>query len=162
MLPGYSTLLGAALLVLARRPAGVLRALLAQAAVTAALFAPFVLAGEFRMFEHHWVVDPGTLLGLALAPGMPFTWPMRLAQGGLALAAGAAVAWRLARSLHAVWATPLAVVAVRLLLDPVLNGWYWLALETVALVGAVALATTGTATAALRGARRETAIVQQR
>ena len=55
--------------------------------------------------------------------------------------AGAALAWRLRRSLHAVWAVPLAIVVVRVALDPSLNSWYLQAVQTLAIVGAVAILT---------------------
>ena len=97
---------------------------------------PFVLAGHFRMFEHEWHVATGTLLSLAVAPGTEFGWPLRLLQAGLALAAGAGIAFRLRRSIQAVWLAPLGVVIVRLLLDPLSFGWYWLEAEALVLVGA--------------------------
>ena len=61
---------------------------------------------------------------------------MRLLQGLAAVGAGAVLAWPLRRSLHAVWVGPLAVVTMRLVLDPVRYPWYWLAMETLALLGA--------------------------
>ena len=62
-------------------------------------------------------------------------------EGLVALTAGAGVAFALRRSLHAVWLAPLKVVAVRLVLDPVRYPWYWLAVQTLALLGAAALLT---------------------
>jgi hypothetical protein len=64
---------------------------------------------------------------------------MRLAQGLAALGAGAAVAWTLRRTTHAVWLGPLTVVAVRMALDPVRYPWYWLAVQTLVLLGAAEL-----------------------
>jgi len=64
---------------------------------------------------------------------------MRFAQAAAALTLGTSLVWPLRRTLHAVWLGPLLVVAVRLALDPVRYPWYWLALETVALVGAIEL-----------------------
>jgi len=130
-------MLGVIVLLLAPRFRDAAAGAVVQVAVAAALFAPFALAGELRMFDYHWVVNSDTLLSLVVEPGTDFTWWMRLAQGGTALAVGAALAWPLRRSLHAVWLAPLAVVAVRLALDPVRYPWYWLALETLAGVGGV-------------------------
>jgi hypothetical protein len=130
-------MLGVIVLLLAPRFRDAAAGAVVQVAVAAALFAPFALAGELRMFDYHWVVNSDTLLSLVVEPGTDFTWWMRLAQGGTALAVGAALAWPLRRSLHAVWLAPLAVVAVRLALDPVRYRWYWLALETLAVVGVV-------------------------
>jgi hypothetical protein len=121
-------MLGVVALLLAPRLREALVGLVAQVAVVGVLFAPFALAGEVRMFDYHWVVNGDT-------------WWMRLAQGGTALAVGAALAWPLRRTLHAVWLAPLVVVAVRLALDPVRYPWYWLALEILVVVGAVELLT---------------------
>jgi hypothetical protein len=134
-------MLGVVVLVFAPRLREVLAGVAVQVAVVAALFAPFALVGELRMFDYHWVVNGSTLLSLVVEPGTDFTWWMRLGQGGAALAVGAAFAWPLRRSLHAVWLAPLAVVAVRLALDPVRYPWYWLALETLAVVGVVEFVT---------------------
>jgi hypothetical protein len=88
------------------------------------------------MFDHEWRVTSGTLVGLVAGPGAHFGWPLRLAQASLAIGAGAAVAFTLRRSVHAVWLVPLSVVLARLLLDPVSFGWYWLEVEALVLVGA--------------------------
>ncbi len=66
---------------------------------------------------------------------------MRVGQGLAALGVGVGLAWPLRRTMHAVWLGPLAVVVVRLALDPVRYPWYWLALETLALLGFAEFAT---------------------
>jgi hypothetical protein len=129
-------LLGAVVFVLVPRVRTALTGLATEALVAAGLFLPFVIAGEFRMFQYHWRVNGQTLLSLVVDPGTRFTWTMRVLQGGLALGIGAGVAWPLRRSLHAVWLAPLATVAVRLALDPVRYPWYWLPIETLALLAA--------------------------
>jgi hypothetical protein len=131
--------LGAVVFVLAPRTRAAVRGVLTELGVAAALFLPFVAAGEFRMLDFHWSVNGDTLLSLVVAPGTHFTWPMRLAQGLAALGAGAAVAWKLRRTTHAVWLAPLTVVAVRMALDPVRYPWYWLAVQTLVLLGAADL-----------------------
>ena len=143
-------LLGAVVFVLAPRARTALAGLATELSVVAGLFLPFVLAGEFRMFEYSWRVNPDTLLSLVVDPGTSFTWPLRLLQGCAALAVGAGLAWRLRRTLHAVWLGPLGVVAVRLALDPVRYPWYWLAVETLVLMGAAELLTSGLVAAARR------------
>jgi hypothetical protein len=129
-------LLGVPVLLLAPRPRRALVGGVAAACVFAAGLAPFALAGEFRMFDHEWHVATGTLLSLFVEPGTDFGWPLRLLQSSLALASGAAIALAARRSIHAVWLAPLGVVLVRLLLDPLSFGWYWLEAEALVLVGA--------------------------
>jgi hypothetical protein len=131
--------LGAVVFVLAPRVRPAIVGLATEISVAAALFLPFVAAGELRMFDYHWSVNGDTLLSLAVASGTHFTWPMRLLQGLAAVATGAAVAWTLRRTLHAVWLAPLTVVAMRLALDPVRYPWYWLAVQTLVLLGAAEL-----------------------
>jgi hypothetical protein len=128
--------LGAPVLLLAPRLTRAAQAGLVQTTVVAALLAPFALGGTFRMFEHEWEVTTGTLLSLVVEPGSDFGWPLRLLQASLALGVGAALALMLRRQLHAVWLAPLAVVVVRVLLDPLSYGWYWQAAQALVLVGA--------------------------
>jgi hypothetical protein len=109
--------------------------------VTAALFAPFVLLGEFSMFEYSWSVASGTLVSALVEPGSSYPWVVRAVQATAAVGAGAAVAWALRRRSAVIWAAPLATVLVRLVFDPVFYAAYWLAPLTLALVAAVEFAT---------------------
>jgi len=133
--------LGAPVLLLVPRFRRAIFAGLVEAAVVAGLLAPFVVFGTFRMLEHEWHVSTGTLMSLFVEPGTGFGWPLRLLQSALALAAGVAIALVLRKSIHAVWLAPLVVVIVRLLLDPLSFGWYWLGAEALVLVGAALLLT---------------------
>ncbi len=137
-------LLGAVVFVVAPRVRTVLAGVSAEALVAGGLFLPFALAGQFHMFEYRWRVNGDTLLSLVVDPGTRFTWSMRVLQGAFALAVGAGLAWPLRRTLHAVWLAPLGTVAVRLALDPVRYPWYWLAIETLALLGAAEFLTSRT------------------
>jgi hypothetical protein len=128
--------LGAPVLLLHPRFRRAVAGVLVETAVVVSLLAPFVVAGTFRMFEYEWHVSTGTLLSLLVEPGTDFGWPLRMLQSALALGAGGAIAIALRRSAHAVWCAPLGVVVVRLLLDPLSFGWYWLAAESLVLVGA--------------------------
>jgi hypothetical protein len=134
-------MLGAVVFVLAPRVRAAAAGLATQAGVAGALFLPFVFGGDFRMFDYRWRVNGDTLLSLVVEPGTDFTWSMRLMQGAAAVAAGAGVAWLFRRSLHAVWLAPLAVVTVRLALDPVRYPWYWLPVQTLVLLGGAVLLT---------------------
>ena len=86
--------LGVVVFLLAPRVRAAMTGVATQACVSAALFLPFVVAGEFRMFDYRWRVNGDTLLSLVVEPGTDFTWSMRLLQGIAALAAGAGVALR--------------------------------------------------------------------
>jgi hypothetical protein len=131
--------LGAPVLLLAPRLSRAVAGALVEAGVVLAMLSPFVVAGTFRMFEYEWEVATGTLLSLVVEPGTEFGWPLRLLQASLALGAGMVLAFALRRSLHAVWLAPLAVVVVRLVLDPLGYGWYWQAGQVLVLVGAAML-----------------------
>src|SRR5438552_2745938 len=131
--------LGVPVLLLAPRPRRALAGALVETAVVAGMFAPFALAGSAHMFQYDWRVSSGTLLSLFVAPGAHFGWPLRLLQSALAVTAGGSVALALRRSVHAAWLAPLAVTLVRLLVDPLSFGWYWLEVEALVLIGAALL-----------------------
>ena len=128
--------LGAPVLLLAPQLRDAVKGLAVAAGVVAAQLAPFVLFGNFHMFDYQWRVATGTLLGTVVPVGTHFGWPLRLLQAGIACGLGGAVALRFRRSVHAVWLTPLVVVLARIALDPLAYGWYWLEAESLALVGA--------------------------
>jgi hypothetical protein len=133
-------ILGVAVLVLAPRWRDVGKGAVAAASVAALLFAPFVLGGHFAMGSFSWNVNPQTFLSLLVAPGVQYGWSLRLLQGAFALCAGVATARLLRNSPHALWAVPLAVVAVRLLLDPFALPYYLRGVWGPAFVGGAMLA----------------------
>jgi len=141
---GFETwgILGVAVLALAPRVRDAARGVAVAVVAAAALYLPFVAAGHFEMGRYRWLVSSHSLLALFMATGSEVGWPLRIAQGALAVAAGVAVARAARGSRHAVWLVPAAVVAARLLLDPRLNDYYFVALEAPALV-ALALAAAG-------------------
>jgi hypothetical protein len=57
-------------------------------------------------------------------------------QAAFAVGAGVVVARILRNSPHALWAAPLAIIAVRLLLDPLLYSYYLAGPKALVLVGA--------------------------
>ncbi|RZS91434.1 hypothetical protein EV189_0675 [Motilibacter rhizosphaerae] len=116
-------LMGVGLLLLAQGRDR-LRAAAACLAVTALSWGPEVASGSFHMGEFDWDARRGSLPALLLGLGTPVPWSYRLAQGGLAIAAGAGLALLLRRSPHAVWVAPAAVVAVRVALDPLQAAYY--------------------------------------
>jgi hypothetical protein len=117
-------ILGIAVLALAPRRRESAEGVAVAAGVALALFLPFMLGGHFSMLAFQWHVRAPSPLSLLVADGTVYGWPLRLAQGALAIGAGVAVSWFLRRSPHALWAAPLAVVVVRLQLDPMLLQYY--------------------------------------
>lgn len=139
---GFQTwgILGVAVLVLAPRWRDAGRGALVAATAAALIFLPFVVGGHFAMGSYSWNVNPQTFLSLLVAPGVQFGWSLRLLQGAFAVGAGVAAARLLRQSPHALWAVPLAVVAVRLLLDPFALPYYLTGVWGPAFVGATVLA----------------------
>jgi hypothetical protein len=139
---GWETwgLLGLPVLLLGDGWRAHLRAGAAAVLSAGALFGPFVLAGRFHSGDYTWAVSTGSLPSLVLAPGASFGWPLRLAQAAIAVGAGLLVLRRFrGEPAMATWVTPLAVVATRLMLDPIDTGYYWVAPQVLAVVGLVAV-----------------------
>lgn len=106
--------------------------------VTIALFGPFVLSGTFNMFEYEWEVQAHAPVSLVLESGSPFGWFLRLVQGAVVLTAGSWVVWKGRLQAAGPILALLTIVSVRLLLDPTLFDYYWLPLQTLALLGGAA------------------------
>jgi hypothetical protein len=109
--------------------------------IAVALFLPFVLAGDFHMFDYTWRVAPESPLTLVVASGTKFTWALRLLQGSAALAAGLALTRvrRLGDQLP--WVTALGIMLARLVLDPYQHLYYYSGVTTCAIIGAATFAT---------------------
>ena len=134
---GWETwgILAAPLLLLAPRGRSFVLASVAWAATVAAFYVPFVLSGHFAMFDLAWPISDGTPVH-ALWPHLTdFTWGMRLAQGALALLACGAVVRMVPEARRVVWLAPLTALSVRLLLDPTMYTYYWVAPCILAVVG---------------------------
>jgi hypothetical protein len=95
------------------------------------------------MGAFHWTIARASPLAPVLSPGTRFGWPLRLAQGAVSVAAGLVAARLARRSVHAVWLVPFAIVAARLLLDPLGHDYYYAGLEGPALCAAALLAAGG-------------------
>ncbi len=119
--------------------ARLLRGGLALAVGAVLPYAPFAATGRFTLFDHQWFALRGSLVELWLGETAPVTWGLRVGQGGLALAAGGAVALALRGRREALWAVPTAVQVVRLLLDPLALDYYWFPLLVLALVAVATL-----------------------
>jgi hypothetical protein len=105
----------------------------------AACYAPFLIAGPFRMLKFHWEVISGTLVHTLWPHTTAFGWLPRSLQGGLCLAIGSAIALglRRERGVNAVWLVPVAILLMRFIFDPVQFSYYWVAAQ-VALVAGLA------------------------
>jgi hypothetical protein len=147
---GFETwgVLGVTVLLLATRIRDSAVAAGGAALVAAAIYAPFLAGGDFHMFELHWKTAHG-LAGTVFGLGHAFTWPMRLAEAAIVVAAGGTLARAVRRSPTAVWLVPAATSLVRLLLDPIRYGYYW---DTALTLFAIGLAPWLVAPRALAGA----------
>jgi hypothetical protein len=127
------------LLLIETRPRLVVRAACIFASVVGSLYVPFILAGNFHMFEHAWPIARISLAHALWPNAQEFTWGMRLAQGAVSALACGAVVLLLKRRGGVTWMAPLAAVLFRLLLDPTLFSYYWIPVCLLALVGASTL-----------------------
>jgi hypothetical protein len=91
---------------------------------TAAVYAPFALGGDFRMFDLHWAIVGG-VPGYLFGSGGTFSWPMRLAEAVVVVGFGSGLAWKLRRFGASTWLVPALTSMCRLALDPVRYGYYW-------------------------------------
>jgi len=123
---GFETwgLLGAPVLFLLPQLRRTVAAGVAALVATAAVYAPFALGGNFRMFDLHWAIVGG-VPGYFFGNGQTFSWPMRLAEAVVVVSFGSALAWRLRGYAASAWLVPALTSICRLALDPVRYGYYW-------------------------------------
>jgi hypothetical protein len=129
-------ILGVAVLALAPHKRDAFAGACLAGAVALALFAPFMFGGHFHMLSFHWYVRYPSPVSMLVPEGTPFGWPLRLVQASFAVCSGVVVVRLLRHSPHVVWAAPLAVIVVRLLLDPLLLSYYLAGPKVLILVGA--------------------------
>jgi hypothetical protein len=135
-------ILGVAVLALSPRLRAAALSVAIAACIAAATYAPFVIAGQFNMGAYKWVVMNDSFLSYFVDPGTAIGWPLRIAQGALALSAGLALAYFGGRrSRHLLWLVPCVVVLVRILLDPHGSGYYTVGVEGPAIVGLTLIST---------------------
>ncbi|MBO3102664.1 glycosyltransferase 87 family protein [Cellulomonas fengjieae] len=113
-------ILGLPLALVDRRPRAAAARVAVALALALALYGPFLVWGDVRTFEFVWAVSGPSTVGLALGTAAPAGWGLRIAQGVAVLVVGAGLAWRRAEPLAVV----AAVLAVRLLLDPIRFPYY--------------------------------------
>jgi hypothetical protein len=128
-------LLGLPLLLLTPDRRSALRPALFAIGFPALLLLPFAVGGDFHMLDLKWYVQADSPITLFVKVDSAFTWPWRLLQGAVALAAGVAVtrATRLGRYLP--WFVAATVFSVRLLLDPYHHQYYFSGFLSLAILG---------------------------
>jgi hypothetical protein len=104
------------------------------AAIPVAVLLPFALGGDFHIFDFAWIISSG-VPELLLGSGHAFTWPLRLVEGALIVAAGAGAARAVRGHADGVWLVPGVTALARLPLDPVTHAYYW---DTALVIGLVA------------------------
>ena len=93
-------------------------------AVPVAALLPFVIGGDFHMFQYHWIILRGPARWL-FGFGHPFIWPLRIVQGVIVVLAGGATARAVRGSPESIWIVPAVTVLVRIALDPITAAYYW-------------------------------------
>jgi hypothetical protein len=111
------------------------RAIAVMLATTVACYLPFLLAGPFELPKYRWPVASGTLVQWMWPHTTTFGWSPRLLQGGLCVAVGCAIALALRGRTGGVWLVPVAILLVRLIVDPVQENYYWVAPQLVFVAG---------------------------
>ncbi|HVF52714.1 MAG TPA: hypothetical protein VNC78_03800 [Actinomycetota bacterium] len=136
-------ILGLPLLLITSDLRRALKGALVCGVVSATAYAPFLLAAPSGggSLGFSWSVAHHAPIRLLLDPDTTFTWWMRVAQGAVCGGAGIFVAWRARRDERAVWSVPLAIMAVRLLSDPLDYHYYWLSPGLVGLIAACTVVT---------------------
>ena len=140
--------LGIPILLLATDPRRRVLAALSFTVLVAATYAPFLLFGEVNTFDFRWPVD-SPLLRPFVGDDRLFPWPLRILQGAVTVGLGGMVAVRMRSKEHVEWVLPLAIVLIRIVLDPLPHYYFWLPIEAIGIVGAAALATTRSLTVAV-------------
>lgn len=104
-----------------------------------AAYLPFVLTGHFRLFAHHWPVDPASVVHLVAPTLTGADWAVRLVQALVTAGGCAAIAWRYRGDPRGYYLAPFAAGALRVASDPVVFGYYWISVATVGLIAVARL-----------------------
>lgn len=123
--------LGLPLVLLCRRRTTALTNAVAAGVIAIGLYGPFLLWGDVRTFDFRWAVSGPSTVSLLVDTAAPLGWGFRVAQAAAVVVVASVLARRPS-------ADPLAVVvailAVRLLLDPVRFPYYCAPLQVVVLL----------------------------
>ncbi len=132
-----SGLLGLPLLFLIPEKRARARAVAIALGVSAFAYLPFLLVGELNTFDFVWTIE-SPLIDV-LIEQRHFPWWARVVQGVVAVGAGFLAVHVFRRSVLVLWAAPLLIVAVRILLDPLPQYYFWLGFEALLLIGVLDL-----------------------
>lgn len=113
-------LLGAPILLIGRRPRVVVIGALSIILIAVACYAPFFLLGDVNTFDFAWGTTRTPVSFVTTAWGWS-DWALRLVQGAVVALAGCLVAWRRSGTALVV---VLAIIATRLVLDPLFLTYY--------------------------------------
>lgn len=127
-------LLGLPLLLLAPTARGRVASFAIAGIGCLAFYLPFATAGWLDTFSYEWFVTPWSLVAIVLDPGSAFPWWMRVLQGTFAIGVGVVIVVLLRSKGSVVWVAPLGIIVARLASDPLLFGYYWVAVEILAVV----------------------------
>lgn len=118
--------LGAPVVFCVARP-DLVRAALGGLATVSVIYAPFIVSGNFHMFEYKWPVFGGTLAHTLWPAMTDFPWSARVLEGALVLGVGVGVAFATRLTVHGLWLVPVVIVLSKLVLDPLFWGYYSIA-----------------------------------
>jgi hypothetical protein len=91
-------------------------------------------------FQLKWITEADAPISHLLGKDAYFGWAPRLLQGAAVLGTGALMVYETKKDAANAWLVLIGIVVVRLLIDPLgFSIYYWLPVETLALVGSVAL-----------------------
>jgi Glycosyltransferase family 87 len=113
-----------------------IRAGAVTAAVAALLYAPFILFGDYNSLDYKWDIANSSLIHTLFPESTTFTWQMRAAQSAIVVTLGSVLALFAGGRPQADWALPLALVATKLTLDPIVFEYYGLSLGITVLLAA--------------------------
>jgi len=116
-------------------PRKVLRSSAVCLAVILCIYLPFVVSGNFQLFDHVWPVVQGTPLNHLFPKLTEVTWQVRVLQAAASTGACTLAVLTLRRSIAVVWMAPLAAVLVRFVFDPYIIDYYWIAVTVLTFAG---------------------------
>ena len=100
-------------------------------------FVPFVLSGDFNLFNFRWYVTGGALS--LFTHNLVFSWPLRILQAAIVLSVTIPLARRMRGLPASVFVIPAATAMIRLGIDPMGTFYYWDAPLVMELVGLAAV-----------------------